>query len=170
MRKILLSGVTAVLALSLTACNFNVNGKTSASGPSTAAPAPSDSTAPGHASAPSGKASSPGGDSDGSDPSPSARPCDPNVSPIREGACPVKSKWGRLRYLASGKYTVGDTAFFTTQDTVLVVASGTCPDGTGSGPNMRCSLNGIEDWMQASPHNVTVSFSGGNATKIQETQ
>ncbi|MCP2337432.1 hypothetical protein [Actinomadura rupiterrae] len=169
MRKILLAGATAAMALSLSACNFNVNGKADASGPSSTASAPGST---GGANAPAGKPShhTTGSGSGGSDSGPSAKPCDPNVSPIRKGACPVSSKAGPLRYLASGKYTVGNTAFFTTEDTVLVVASGTCPDGTSSGPNMRCGLDGMDEWVQKSPHNVVVHFDGGNATKIQETQ
>ncbi|RFU43230.1 hypothetical protein DZF91_02385 [Actinomadura logoneensis] len=170
MRKILLTGAAAALALSLSACNIDVNGKATASEPSgsasapTSAPAPSG--APSHHRGTGGTGSGPGG----SEPTRSGRPCDPNVSPIRQGACPVKVKSGPLRYLASGKYTVGDTAFFTTQNTVLVVASGTCPDGTSSGPNMRCGIDGMDKWVQASPHNVVVHFDGGTATKIQETQ
>ncbi|MEV5572499.1 hypothetical protein AB0L06_20845 [Spirillospora sp. NPDC052269] len=167
MRKILLTGAAAALALSLSACNIDVNGKATASEPSTTASAPNSTSVP--SGTPSHHRTGTGG-TGGSDSGPSARPCDPNVSPIRKGACPISVKSGPLRYLASGKYTVGDTAFFTTQDTVLVVASGTCPDGTSSGPNMHCSLDGIDEWVQKSPHNVVVHLDRGNATKIQETQ
>ncbi|MFC5185328.1 hypothetical protein [Actinomadura harenae] len=172
MRKILLTGVTAALALSLTACNFNASGKVEAApgstGPGSTASAPSETGPTSGTPTRTPRASTPG--SHGSQPGPASKPCDANLSPIRQGACQITSKWGRLRYLAPGKYTVGDTAFFTTQDTVLVVASGTCPDGTSSGPNMHCSLDGIDKWVQAAPHNATVHFNGGNATKIQETQ
>lgn len=166
MRKILLTGAAAAIALSLSACNVDVNGKASASGPSNTASAPN--SAPAQPGKPSHHAT--GSGAGGSDSGPSAKPCDPNLSPIRKGACPVSVKSGPLRYLAPGKYTVGDTAFFTVQDTVLVVASGTCPDGTSSGPNMRCSLDGMDEWVQKSPHNVVVHLDRGNATKIQETQ
>ncbi|MFC4912016.1 hypothetical protein [Actinomadura gamaensis] len=167
MRKILLTGVAAALTLGLSACDFNVNGKADAAPGSTA-------SAPGNGAPSSGaptRSHQPTGPGTGSGRAPSSSPGNEDDSPIRQGARQLKSKWGPLRYLASGKYTVGDTAFFTADDTLLVVAGSTCPNGTPSGPDMRCTVDGMDDWVQASPHNVTVYFRyGGIATKIQETQ
>ncbi|WP_026411573.1 hypothetical protein [Actinomadura oligospora] len=79
-----------------------------------------------------------------------------------------RSAWGRLRYVAPGKFSVGDVVFSTSGDTVLFVAGGQCPDGSAPPNAGRCSVNGIDDWARASPHNVSVRFSGRSATFIQE--
>lgn len=73
--------------------------------------------------------------------------------------------------MAPGKFSVGDTVFFTATDTKLIVAGGTCPDGTDTPPDvMKCSMDGFGEWVKAAPHNASVHFSGQAATLIQERQ
>lgn len=173
MRKIAITGVTAALALGLTACDGDGGGKTAAAPqPANTASAPSENatasapTTPGAPSAP-GASSTPstprGADGTGA---PAAR-----HTPLgHPGGRQIKSTWGRLRYLAPGKFTVGNVAFFTSNDTVLYVAGSTCPDGSTPPDVSRCSISGFEEWVKAAPHNATVRFSGQAATLIRETQ
>lgn len=142
MRKLLITGVAAVLALGLTACTGN--GDDGSSTPFDSASAPSDASTPGGVSTPS-DVSTPGGQQ-------------------------ITSKWGQLRYLAPGKFTVGDVVFFTATDTVLYVAGSTCPDGTTPPDESKCSIDGFDAWVQEAPHNAVVEFSGQAATLIRETQ
>ncbi|MBO2461427.1 hypothetical protein J4709_27980 [Actinomadura sp. LCR2-06] len=86
------------------------------------------------------------------------------------GGQQVKSKWGTLRYLAPGKFLVGNIGFFVANDTVLQVAGGTCPDGSTPSDDSKCSIDGLDEWVQAAPHNAVVQFSGQAATLIRETQ
>ncbi|MBW8481825.1 hypothetical protein [Actinomadura parmotrematis] len=160
MRKIVMAGVAAVLAFGLTACDGGDGGTSAASSPSASPSAvPSVSSSSPAVEAPSGGPSS--------EPSASRPSSGGSSSPAR----PIASKWGRLRYLAPGKFTVGDVAFFTADRTVVIVAGGTCPDGSeASADGSRCGIDGLEEWAKASPHNVNVRFSGQVATTIMETQ
>lgn len=176
MRKIVISGVAAALAFGLTACNSNdkPSAATPPSSPATSAPAPSNT--PGETSTP-GSNSTPGngsnpGDNGGSDGSGgSGTPRAERTPPTPQPGQQINSKWGRLRYVAPGKFSVGNVVFFTSTDTRLVVAGGDCPDGTTpSAETSKCGIDGIDGWAQASPHNVNVHFSGQTATSIQETQ
>ncbi|GAA4335673.1 hypothetical protein GCM10023178_48970 [Actinomadura luteofluorescens] len=73
--------------------------------------------------------------------------------------------------LAPGKYTVGNVAFFTTTDTVVYVAGSTCPDGSPTPPDVsKCTVDGLDQWAKAAPHNASVRFSGQTAVRITETQ
>jgi hypothetical protein len=81
-----------------------------------------------------------------------------------------KPVWGQLRYMAPGKFIVGDIAFFVSDDTAVYVAGGECPDGSTPPDDSKCSVTGLDDWAKAAPHNVTVRFSGQVATMIRETQ
>ncbi|GAA0961383.1 hypothetical protein [Actinocorallia libanotica] len=153
MRKLLITGVAAVLALGLTACTGNGDdgsASPSSSTPFDSASAPSDASTPGEVSTPS-DASTPG-----------------EVS--TPGGQQITSKWGQLRYLAPGKFAVGDVVFFTATDTVLYVAGSTCPDGTTPPDESKCSVDGFDAWVQEAPHNAVVEFSGQAATLIRETQ
>ncbi|MDL4773529.1 MULTISPECIES: hypothetical protein [Thermomonosporaceae] len=161
MRKIAITGVTAALALGLTACGgIGDGGGNSAAAPSSptdSAPAPGGTSAPGETSAP--------GDSGGSG-APTAQ-----HTPVAQGGQQIGSKWGRLRYLAPGKFTVGDVVFFTADSTTVIVAGGQCPDGSAPpAESSRCGIDGFDDWAKTSPHNVNVRFSGQAATLVQETQ
>lgn len=169
MRKIVITGVAAALALGLTACGGNGDGKTAAAAPSSPAgspAAPSESSSPG-TPAPStpGGASTPQGS--GGQGTPVVR----HTPPAPQGGQQTVTKWGRLRYLAPGKFLVGDVAFFVANDTVLYVAGDTCPDGSPTPPDvMKCSVDGLDQWAQAAPHNVSVRISGPAAVRITETQ
>ncbi|MGI5170625.1 hypothetical protein ACQEU3_40385 [Spirillospora sp. CA-253888] len=159
MRKIVITGMTAALALSLTACNSGDNGGGTAAAPQSSSPSAS-------ASAPSGTAT-PGNTSS---PTAANAPAGRAAPAAAQGDRQIKSKWGRLRYVAPGKFAVGDVVFFTSDDTVLYVAGSTCPDGSTPPDASKCSVDGIDDWAKAAPHNVTVRFSGQTATLIRETQ
>lgn len=168
MRKILITGVAAALALGLTACGGNGDGRTAAapSSPAGSPAAPSESSSPGTpAPATPGGASTPQGS--GGQGAPVVR----HTPPAPQGGRQIITKWGRLRYLAPGKFIVGDVAFFIANDTVLYVAGGTCPDGSPTPPDvMKCSTDGLDQWAQAAPHNVSVRISGQAAVRITETQ
>ena len=141
MRKLLITGVAAVLALGLTACNgsdINVDGLVS---PSSAAPFDAESA-----------------------------PSETSTPQEQPGGQQIASKWGQLRYLAPGKFSVGDVVFFTATDPVLYVAGSTCPDGTTPPDDSKCSVAGFDAWVQEAPHNAVVEFSGQAATLIRETQ
>jgi len=168
MRKIVISGVAAALAFGLTACNSNdkPSAATPPSSPGTSAPAPSNSATPGETSTP-GSNSTPG---NGSDNGGSGTPRAEHTPPTQQPGQQISSKWGRLRYVAPGKFSVGNVVFFTATDTRLTIAGGDCPDGTPPGDSFKCGIDGIDDWAQAAPHNVNVHFSGQTATSIQETQ
>ncbi|MQY04804.1 hypothetical protein [Actinomadura macrotermitis] len=164
MRKIAITGMAAALAFGLTACGGG-NDKTAAPAPSSptgSAPAPGTAT-PNEASTPSA-APAPG------NPGAPGTPTIRHTPPAPQAGQQIKSKWGQLRYLAPGKYLVGDVAFFTATDTVVYVAGGTCPDGSTPPDNSKCSPEGLDEWAKAGPHNVTVRFSGQTATLIRETQ
>ncbi|MFI6515667.1 hypothetical protein ACIBF1_08930 [Spirillospora sp. NPDC050679] len=166
MRKIMITGVAAALAFGLTACGGSGDDKAAAPPPTDSAPAPSGTASPDaipSASAPGG-ASAPSGS--GAPVAPAEQP-GPSANPAGKQ---VKAATGRLRYLAPGKFIVGNVSFFTSDDTVLYVAGSTCPDGSTPPDVSKCSITGIEDWAKAAPHNVTVRFSGQTATLIRETQ
>ncbi|MWA07319.1 hypothetical protein F8568_044745 [Actinomadura sp. LD22] len=170
MRKIVITGVAAALALGLTACGGNGGGGTAAAPaatPSGAAQAPSESPAPGGTSTTRTPSTPSTPQGSGGQDAPVVR----HTPPAPQGGRQITTKWGRLRYLAPGKFLVGDVAFFTADDTVLYVAGGTCPDGSPTPPDvMKCSLDGFDQWVQAAPHNASVRFSGQAAVRITETQ
>ncbi|MBO2454826.1 hypothetical protein J4573_47605 [Actinomadura barringtoniae] len=175
MRKIVIGGMTAALALSLTACNFNADDKPAAASPSSpaaSAPAPSQTPSSGATSPGNGSNGDSGNGSDGSDGSgDSSTPRPQHSPPSQGGGQQITSKWGRLRYVAPGKFSVGGVVFFTATDTSLTIAGGTCPDGTPpNAENSKCGIDGIDEWAQRAPHNVNVHFSGQTATSIMETQ
>jgi hypothetical protein len=174
MRKIVITGVAAALALGLTACGGNGDGKTAAatpsapagfpSAPESAPPATPEPSAPSTPSTPGGASTPQGSGGQGA-------PVVQHTPPAPQGGGQITTKWGRLRYLAPGKFLVGNVAFFTADDTVLYVAGGTCPDGSPTPPDvMKCSLDGFDRWVQAAPHNASVRFSGQAAVRITETQ
>ncbi|MEV3923941.1 hypothetical protein [Actinomadura coerulea] len=166
MRKIVITGMAAALALGLTACGGSGDGNSAAapSSPASSAPAPSGSSTPDGGSTPSGPSTPQGSGGSGT---PGGR----HTPLAQQGGQQITTKWGPLRYLAPGKYTVGNVAFFTATDTVVYVAGGTCPNGTPTPPDVsKCSIDGLDQWAQASPHNVNVQFSGQTATRITETQ
>ncbi|KAB2362833.1 hypothetical protein [Actinomadura montaniterrae] len=172
MRKIVISGVVAALALGLTACGGNGDGKTAAAAPSSPAgspAAPSETSTPGGTS--TSTPSTPGGASTPQGSGNQGAPVVRHTPAAPQGGQQITTKWGRLRYLAPGKFLVGNVAFFTADDTVLYVAGGTCPDGSPTPSDvMKCSLDGFEQWVKAAPHNASVRFSGQAATTITETQ
>ncbi|MUN35568.1 hypothetical protein [Actinomadura litoris] len=171
MRKIVMTGVAAALALGLTACG-NVGDTKSAATPAAPTPpaAPTASQGPGGTSAPSG-AATPGGASTPTTPGGSDAPTVRHSPLAQPGGKPAKEAWGRLRYVAPGKFSVGNVIFFTATDTVVYVAGGTCPDGTPPPADVsRCSVDGFDEWVRAAPHNAVVRFSGQAATMIRETQ
>ncbi|WP_207400693.1 hypothetical protein [Actinomadura roseirufa] len=183
MRKIVITGVAAVLALGLTACNGTGDGKSAAapsspvgSVPATGATSTPGAPSPGGASTPGGSSTPGGGSTPGGSSAPrgsggSGAPVGEPTSPEQAGGKQVKTAWGRLQYLAPGKFTVGNVVFFTAGDTDLYVAGGKCPDGADTPPDvMKCSMTGFDEWVQAEPHNATVKFSGQAATLIRETQ
>ncbi|GGT59010.1 hypothetical protein [Actinomadura citrea] len=164
MRKIVITGVAAALALGLTACGGNGDGNSAAAPSSPASSAPSESSTPDGGSSP-GAPSTPQGSGGSGAPGGRRTPL------AQQGGQQITTKWGPLRYLAPGKYTVGNVAFFTATDTVLYVAGGTCPNGTPTPPDVsKCSVDGLDQWVKASPHNAAVRFSGQTATRITETQ
>jgi hypothetical protein len=164
MRKIVITGMAAALALGLTACGGNGDGNSAAAPSSPASSAPSESSTPDNGSSP-GAPSTPQGS--GGSGAPGGR----HTPLAQQGGQQITTKWGPLRYLAPGKYTVGNVVFFTATDTVLYVAGGTCPNGTPTPPDVsKCSVDGFDQWVKAAPHNATVRFSGQTATRITETQ
>ncbi|MCP2337816.1 hypothetical protein [Actinomadura rupiterrae] len=167
MRKIMLTGLaTAALAMSLTACGGGSDNKTAAAPPASTngtAPAPTGSSTPG---GPDGTKAPEGTKAPGGTGGHHTPPSQPGSGGVHQ----ISSKWGKLEYLAPGKFIVGNVAFFTATDTVLIVAGGKCPNGSAPTGNSRCSVEGIDEWAQASPHNVNVHFSGQLATRIVETQ
>ncbi|QKG23870.1 hypothetical protein [Actinomadura verrucosospora] len=165
MRKIVIGGLAAALALGLTACGSNGGG--AAAAPSSPAGSPPASSEPTQTPTSTPGASTP------SEPSAPRSPGAPVVrhTPLAQpGGQQVKSKWGTLQYLAPGKYLVGNIGFFVANDTVLQVAGGTCPDGSAPSDDSKCSIDGLDEWVQAAPHNAVVQFSGQAATLIRETQ
>jgi hypothetical protein len=167
MRKIVIGGVAAALALGLTACGGNGDGS-SAAAPASSPSSPAGST-PSSAPTPSAP-STPGGTSAPRGTGGTRAPVVRHTPLAQPGGQQIKSQWGRLQYLAPGKYIVGDIGFFTATDTVLYVAGGTCPDGSTPPDDSKCSVDGLDEWAQAAPHNVNVRFSGQVATVITETQ
>ncbi|MFB4301215.1 hypothetical protein [Actinomadura sp. NTSP31] len=167
MRKIVITGVTAALALGLTACNgsgsINAGGSATASPSSPAASTPAPASTPSAESTPSGAATPQGSGGSGA-------PVVRHTPPAQQGGQQITSKWGQLRYLAPGKFLVGNVGFFVADDTVVYVAGGHCPDGSTPPDDSKCSVDGFDDWAQAAPHNVNVRFSGQAATVITETQ
>ncbi|MGI5206962.1 hypothetical protein ACQEU6_35975 [Spirillospora sp. CA-108201] len=171
MRKIMITGAAAALAFGLTACGGTGDGNSAAAPPpSPTGSAPASNGGPTPEVTPTqGGASTPRGS--GGSGNPGTQPTPLGQQGGQQGGQQIKSKWGPLRYLAPGKYTVGNVAFFTTTDTVLYVAGGTCPDGSPTPPDVsKCSVDGLDQWAKASPHNVNVNFSGQTATRITETQ
>ncbi|MEV5831845.1 hypothetical protein AB0L25_40445 [Spirillospora sp. NPDC052242] len=156
MQKIVFTGMAAALALGLTACDGTGD---------SAAPTPASSVA--STPAPSETdVSTPNASSPVESDTPEAQE-PPSETP---GGQQIESKWGRLRYLAPGKFTVDGVAFFTANATVLYVAGDTCPDGSKPPGDSKCNMDGFEQWVQAAPHNAVVEFSGQSATLIRETQ
>ncbi|WP_242907812.1 hypothetical protein [Actinomadura terrae] len=174
MRKIVMTGAVAALALGLTACG-NVGDTESAATPAaptapTAPQRPGGTSTPGGTAAPSGPAT-PGGASTPRTPEGAGAPTVRHTPLAQPGGERAKEAWGKLRYLAPGKFTVGNVVFFTATDTVVYVAGGTCPDGTPPPADVsKCSIDGFDEWVQAAPHNAVVRFSGQAATMIRETQ
>ncbi|MEV0661321.1 hypothetical protein ACIBI3_08815 [Actinomadura luteofluorescens] len=166
MRKIVITGMAAALALGLTACGGNGDGNSAAASPSSpTGSAPSESATPNGGSTPGGP-STPQGSGGGS-----GTPGSRHTPLAQEGGQQITTKWGPLRYLAPGKYTVGNVGFFTTTDTVVYVAGSTCPDGSPTPPDVsKCSVDGLDQWVKAAPHNASVRFSGQTAIRITETQ
>ncbi|MEV5573583.1 hypothetical protein AB0L06_26375 [Spirillospora sp. NPDC052269] len=157
MRKILLTVTAAALTVGLSACDINAKSDDKAgSAPSSSASEGGSSSAPakpgthggGHHTAPSNQG---GGDAGGATP-------DANAG---------KPVTGKLSYLAPGKFLVGNTAFFTATDTVIIVAGGKCPDDAAR-PDNRCTTDNMEMWVKSAPRYAKVSFSGQVATVIRE--
>ncbi|MES9605601.1 hypothetical protein [Actinomadura sp. NPDC000929] len=169
MRKIMITGMAAALALGLTACGGDGgSAAASPSSPAASAPAPSESSTPDGGSTPGGPSTPQGPGGSGT---PGGRHTPLAQQGGQQGGRQVTTKWGPLRYLAPGKYTVGNVAFFTATDTVVYVAGGTCPNGAPTPPDVsKCSVDGLDEWVKAAPHNASVRFSGATATRITETQ
>ncbi|WP_026412439.1 hypothetical protein [Actinomadura oligospora] len=148
MRKILTIATAAALAVGLSACNVKVTGDDKADG------APS-STAPlgGPSGAPKGTVAPGSGHH--------------TTAPSHQGGGGVNAATGKLSYLAPGKFLVGNTAFFTATDTVLIVAGGKCPDDAAR-PDNRCTTDNMDMWVKSAPRFAKVSFSGQIATVIRE--
>ncbi|RSN66657.1 hypothetical protein [Actinomadura sp. WAC 06369] len=163
MQKILVTGLAAALALGLTACDGTGTGDSAAAPP---APSGASTPAPSETSTSGGAASAP----NASSPEAQGTPAAQEPSSETPGGRQIKSKWGQLRYLAPGKFTVGGVAFFTANATVLYVADDTCPDGSRPPGDSKCNMDGFEKWVQAAPRNAVVEFSGQSATLIRETQ
>ncbi|TDD89498.1 hypothetical protein E1293_04625 [Actinomadura darangshiensis] len=178
MRKIVVGGMVAALALGLTACGGIGDGKTAGvapsspvgSTPTSSAPTSSapTSSSPTHSAPAQGKPSTPGGGTSNS--GGSGAPAGLRTPLSRAGNQVIKSKWGRLRYLAPGKFAVGNVVFFIANATTLYVAGGPCPDGSTPPGVSKCNMDGFEGWVQAAPHNANVRFAGQGATVITETQ
>ncbi|MFB4314906.1 hypothetical protein [Actinomadura sp. 21ATH] len=165
MRKIVFTGMAAALALGLTACDGTGTGTGDSAAPSASSPGAS-TPAPNESSTPGGDASTP----NASSPEGAGTPDAQEPAGGTPGGQQITSKWGRLRYLAPGKFTVDGVAFFTADATVLYVAGDTCPDGSRPPGDSTCTMDGFEKWVQAAPHNAFVKFSGQSATLIRETQ
>ncbi|MFV2179117.1 hypothetical protein ACFHW2_03185 [Actinomadura sp. LOL_016] len=165
MQKLVFIGMAAALTLGLTACDGTDTGTGDSAAPP---PASSEAStpAPNETSTPGGDASTPNASSPEESGGPAAQE-PPSETPVGQQ---IKSKWGRLRYLAPGKFTVDGVAFFTANATVLYVAGDTCPDGSKPPGASKCNMDGFEKWVQAAPHNAVVEFSGQSATLIRETQ
>ncbi|MBO2454471.1 hypothetical protein J4573_45800 [Actinomadura barringtoniae] len=169
MRKIVIGGAVAALAMGLTGCNINANDNPTAAAPSSPAssapaPAPSQSAA----STPT-QSSTPGNGSGSGDTNPS--PTQSTPSSQGGGNQQIPAKWGPLHYIAPGKYAVGHVIFFTSTDTRLTIAGGDCPDGTPPpADSFKCGIDGLDEWAQNGMHDVNVKFSGQVATSIVETQ
>lgn len=69
-----------------------------------------------------------------------------------------------------GRFIVDDVAFYTSNETVLYVAGGKCPNGSAPINVSKCSMAGFEEWIKSTPHNAIVRFHGQVATLIRETQ
>ncbi|MFD0537682.1 hypothetical protein ACFQY7_31905 [Actinomadura luteofluorescens] len=53
----------------------------------------------------------------------------------------------------------------------MYVAGSTCPDGSPTPPDVsKCTVDGLDQWAKAAPHNASVRFSGQTAVRITETQ
>lgn len=168
MRKIVITGVAAVLALGLTACNEYAAPPLSL--PTDSAPAPTGTSTPGETSAPSGSTTT----TPSAPPAPSGTstpqiPSSSDTPPTQTANQQIASKWGPLRYRAPGKLVVDNVVFFVATDTILYILGPTCPDGA-TPPDGKCSIDGIDEWVQEVPRNALVHFSGQGATVIKETR
>ncbi|MFC4908663.1 hypothetical protein [Actinomadura gamaensis] len=172
MRKIVITGMTAAaLALGLTACGGNGGGdgggKPAAAPP--AASAPTSAPTSGDTTPSSAPSSTPGHGSNGPDGAKTPSAHRPPTAP--ESGRRTRTVWGRLTYVAPGKFSVGGAVFFTANGTVVYVAGGNCPDGSAPpAGTSKCSAIGLDEWAQAAPHNVSVRLIGDAATRITETQ
>lgn len=183
MRKIVITGVAAALALGLTACDGKVTGNVTgnAGGDSSPAPASSSSsssspagTAPSETSTPRSAPtpdapSTPGG---ASTPQGSGGTDAPVAQPTRQALSggQIKQKWGKVAYLSPGRFVVGDVALSTSPDTILIPADSTCPDGSPAPDDSKCSIDGFDQWATAGWHHANVRYSGSVAIVITETQ
>lgn len=160
----------AVLALSLTACS---DPKPTAS--STTAPAAVEVTASATGQ-PVTQAPAPASTS-----APAARPAVP--SPSESAASGVNlTLFGRIELLAPGKIIItppGGTgqAAWLQDDTVLFVAYGKCPDGSGTESETvdsanrgtkQCTSAGLETFLKSNPLSGDVTIRNGSAVKIVE--
>ena len=149
----------AVLVLFLSACSA---GESAAPAPAEASPAV---TAPG-TDATTG----------------AATPREPRAAPTKVLGGVNAEIFGRVELLAPGEITVtppGGTgqAAYLSDDTVLLVAYGKCPDGSGTetetvdGMNRgtkQCSVKGLEEFLKSNPLSGDVAISGGVVVKIVE--
>lgn len=90
--------------------------------------------------------------------------------------------FGRVELLAPGEIIVttpegAGQAAYLTDDTVILVAYGRCPDGSGTetetvdGMNRgtkQCSATGLEEFLKSNPLSGDVAISGGVVVKIIE--
>lgn len=159
----------AVLALCLTGCSDTEAGSPAASAPAaTNAPVsapPSPAVAAPQATAPRTTA-----------------PRATAAAPSKKPAGVNLSLFGRIELLAPGKIIVTPTggagqAAFLADDSVLLVAYGKCPDGSGTDAETvdaagrgtkKCTINGLETWLGSNPLSGDVTIRNGVAVKIVE--
>jgi hypothetical protein len=156
----------AVLALSLTACS-----NTKAAAPNSNAPAVSSA--------------SPSAAQSAGTTAPSASTAAPQATaatPSASSAGVNLQLFGRIELLAPGKIIITPNdgtaqAAFLADDTVLLVAYGKCPDGSGTeGETVdtagrgtkQCSIAGLETFLSSNPLSGDVTIRNGVAVKIIE--
>jgi len=151
----------AVLALFLSACG---TGESAAPAPAEAFPA---ATAPGP---------------DATVTVGAATPREPGATPAKVLGGVNAEIFGRVELLAPGEITVtppegAGQAAFLSDDTVLLVAYGKCPDGSGTETETvdamnrgtkQCSVKGLEEFLRGNPLSGDVAISGGVVVKIVE--
>jgi hypothetical protein len=161
----------AVLALSLTGCSDPEAADSSATESASAAPVTAAATREPVASA-SASASAAAA---------APQPAKPSASQAAPAGVD-RTLFGRIELLAPGKITVtppggAGQAAFLEDDTVLLVAYGKCPDGSGTESETvdsanrgtkKCTSAGLETFLQSNPLSGDVIIRGGIAVKIVE--